>query len=46
MQVVDILRDEQQVSVPLEIQSSERIVGGVRLDLAEARATGVVEFVD
>jgi hypothetical protein len=46
VEVVDILRDDQQVAAPFGIEQGEGVVGGVRLDFGEAGAAGVVEALD
>ena len=46
VQVVDILRDDQQLARPFGIEPRQRVMRGVGLDLAEPRPPRVVELVD
>ena len=44
VQIVDVLRDDQQFARPFSIEPRQREMSGVRLDLAQPRATGIVEL--
>ena len=46
VQVVDILRDEQQLARPLGIEPRERLVRRIGLDRSELLAPRIVESVD
>src|SRR6476619_5812343 len=43
VQVVDILRDQQQLARPLRVEPCERPMRGIRPDRPKLRSTGVVE---
>ena len=44
VQIVDVLRDDQQFARPFSIEPRQHEMSGVRLDLAQPRATGIVEL--
>ena len=46
VQVVDILRDQQQLARPFRIEPRQRLVRGVRLDRRELRPPRIVEGVN
>ena len=46
VQVVDILRDQQQLARPFGIEPRQRLVSGIRLDAAQLLSPRIVEGMD
>ena len=46
VQIVDILRDQQQIARPFGVQPRQRAMGRIRLDRPELRPPRIVERMD